>query len=93
MAAWRRTRRGECTMHRPEREREEERRTKRIPHAIICSLSAPPSVLHFDSSLFPRLTLCFINAHAAEKKEAEDATIRPSDFCEMRSRTWTTLTT
>lgn len=55
-------------------EREREKWTKRIPHAIICSLSAPSSVLHFDSSLFPRLTLRFINV-SKKKKENKVQTI------------------
>lgn len=51
------------------RERKREKRTKRIPHAIICSLSVPSSILHFNSSLFPRLTLRFINAVSQKRRQ------------------------
>lgn len=60
----RKERRGKRRMYR----RKREKRTKRIPYTVICSLSVPPSVLHFDSSLFPRLTLYFINARHTVKK-------------------------
>lgn len=69
-----RTRCSECMMYR----REKEKRTKRIPHDIICSLSVPSSVLHFDSSLFPRLIWRFINVF---KKKIMSERFSWKQFC------------